>query len=70
MTVGVLHFCSPLPWRIKVLHLLLLLTLATVSAGPGALLTYWQKFVIMIKYLNDTNKKYFTLSTDDLKLIT
>ena len=31
--------------------------------------TDWQKLVIIIKYLNGTNKKYLTLSADDLKVV-
>ena len=31
--------------------------------------TDWQNLVRMIKYLNGKNKKYVTLSADDLKLI-
>ena len=38
---GVLHLCSTLPWWINVLHLLLLLPLVVVSAGPGALFLWF-----------------------------
>ena len=31
--------------------------------------TDWKILVIMIKYLNGTNKKYLTMSADDLKVI-
>ena len=31
--------------------------------------TDWQKLVRMIKYLNGTNKKYLTLSSDNLKVV-
>ena len=31
--------------------------------------TDWQKLARMIKYLNGTNKKFLTLSADDLKVV-
>ena len=31
--------------------------------------TYWKKLLRKIKYLNGTNKKYCTLSSDDLKVV-